>query len=540
MRIDLDRARASYERGAWTDAYESLRRADEDTPLDGDDLHRLGVAAYLIGQEAEFETYFDRLHRRQSTTGDRTGAARSAFWLSLSLWLRGHAAQSTAWAARGLRMVEDVDCVEKGYIALMPAERLLRDGDVAAALAASATGLEIGERFGDADLIALARHLQARALVERGDVALGLDLLDETMLPVVAGELFPIATGLLYCSVIETCQNVYAASRAREWTLAFARWCDRQREALAFSGTCLAHRAEILQLHGEWREALDDTMRACDCAARASRKPPAAALYQRGEIYRLRGEHGKADEAYRAASERGCDPQPGLALLRAAQGQMDAACAMIRRGLQTTTDRLRRARLLSASIDVLLAAGAIDEAHEVCRELNELAEALEATVLRSFVAQGLGAIHLARGDASAAVGPLRRAFELWTRLDAPYDAARARVQIGRAYRALGDEETAALEIGAARATFAKLGARLDLSQIDELEPAHGGGGRGKLSSREQEVIRLIAGGHTNKGIAMQLGVSERTVDRHVSNILTKLDVPSRTAATAYAYQHGLL
>ena len=273
------------------------------------------------------------------------------------------------------------------------------------------------------------------------------------MLAVVAGELSPIMTGLMYCSVIDTCRQVYALGRAREWTSAFSRVCEQQPEMVAFTGTCLVHRAEILQLQGAWPDAMTEACRACERAQRAERKPPGAAFYQQAEIHRLRGEFAKAEDAYHSASERGCEPQPGLALLRLAQGRTDAACAAIRRLTSATSDRLRRARLLPAYLEIMLAIGDIDEARRVRDELRELAHAFDTDVLRAVVAQADGAIALAEGDARAALDPLRCAFELWERHEAPYEAARVRVLIGHACRALGDNEAAGLEHQAAQVGF---------------------------------------------------------------------------------------
>lgn len=540
MADDLQYGRECYERGAWSDGYEALRLADQAAPLADADLQRLGLSAYLIGREEEFERYFDRLYRAQAERGEREQAARSAFWLGVTLLFRGEGARSNAWIARGQRLIEDVDCVELGYLVLPTAERQLREGRADAAHATAITAARIGDRFRDADLVAMALHVQGRALVEQDQVAAGLDLLDETMLPVVAGELSPIVTGLLYCSVIATCRTVYSLNRAREWTLAFSRWCERQTEALAFSGTCLLDRAEILRFNGEWPDALADTYRACECADRANRKHPANALYQRAEVHRLRGEHAEAEDAYRAASQLGCDPQPGLALLRLAQGHKDAACAAMRRTLHATADRFERARLLPGYVEVMLAAGEVEEARIASGELHTVSDAFVADALRAGAAQAAGAIELAEGRAAAALGPLRRAFELWTQLDAPYDAARARVLIALACRALADEETAILEFSAARTTFLRLHARADLGRVNTLESRQAADEDARLSPREHQVLRLIAAGSTNKVIAAELRVSERTVDRHVSNILTKLAVSSRAAATAYAYEHKLL
>jgi DNA-binding CsgD family transcriptional regulator len=540
MSNDLEHGRACYDRGAWHDAFEALRLADQAAPLDSDDLQRLGIVAYLLGRDLEFERYFDRLYRAHLEHGHREHAARAAFWLGLSLLFRGEIAQSNAWIARGQRLVAQHDCVEQGYLLLPGTERILREGHAATAQARAGTAAQIGERFGDADLIAMARHVEARALIEQQQVTAGLELLDEVMLPVVAGELSPITTGLMYCSVLEACTRVCALSRAREWTFAFSRWCDRQSEPVAFSSTCLVHRAEVLRSHGAWSDALEDACRACDRAARGSQKLPPAALYQQGEIHRLRGEHAEAEEAYRAASQLGYDPQPGLALLRVAEGHVETACAAMRRVLHTTTDEPERARLLPSCIEVLLAAGEAAEAREAWRELRDLSEALDANALRAAAAQAEGAIELAERRPDAALGPLRRAFEWWTHLDVPYDAARVRVMIALACHALHDQETTRLELAAARAVFERLCARGDMARIDRLTGTVTSDERTKLSPREQQVLRLIATGSTNKAIAARLSVSERTVDRHVSNILTKLDVPSRAAAIAFAYEHELL
>ena len=221
-----------------------------------------------------------------------------------------------------------------------------------------------------------------------------------------------------------------------------------------------------MQLQGAWPDALTEACRACERAQRADRKPPGAALYQQAEIHRLRGEFAKAEDAYRAASELGCEPQPGLALLRLAQGRTDAACAAIRRLTSATSDRLRRARLLPAHLEIMLAIGDVEDARRARDELRELAHAFDTDVLRAVVAQADGAIALAEGHAHAALDPLRCAFELWERLEAPYEAARVRVLIGHACRALGDDEAAELEHQAARSVFERLGAQPDLARLD--------------------------------------------------------------------------
>lgn len=532
----LEHGRACCARRAWSDAYHALSSADQTATLDVDDLDRLATAAYLTGREVVFQQIVERLYRAHVASGALLRAARSAFWLGITYLLRGEHGRSNAWTARGQRLVADGESVEGGYLAIVVATQELSDGHAEAAHATASHAFDIGQCSRDADLMAAARHLQGRALIQRGDVTAGLKCLDETMLAVVAGELLPIMTGLMYCAVIDTCRRVYALGRAREWTAAFSSVCQQQPDMLAFTGVCQVHRAEILQMQGAWLDALAEVCRACERAQGAGRTPPAAAHYQQGEIHRLRGEFARAEDAYRRASELGVEPQPGLALLRLAQGRTRIACTTIRRLAAVTTDPMDRAALLPAHLEIMLASGDVQEARRARDELDELAGAFDADALRAVVAQADGAIAIADGDPHAALHPLRRAFHIWKGLDAPYEAARVRVLIGDACRAIGDNDAATLEFEAAKSVFERLGARPELARLNAVTSRSGGS---PLTARELHVLRLISTGCTNKQIAAELSVSERTIDRHVTNILTKLDVPSRTAATAYAYDRKL-
>jgi len=536
----LQQGRESYRRRAWANAYMSLSLADQTCPLGADDLELLGTSAYLIGRDMDSERIFERAHRAHVAAGDQVRAARGAFWLGLCVLLRGEIGPASGWLSRARRLLDSRDCVEQGYLLLPAAEQCLAEGDAETAYDAAIRAAGVGERFGDADLMACARHLQGRALIRQGHIKHGLVLLDEAMLAVTAGELSPIITGLVYCSVIEACQEVYALSRAREWTSALSRWCEQQPDMVAFTATCLVRRAEVLQLHGAWPDALSEAYRACERSQDANRKPPGAAFYQQAEIHRLRGEYVAAEEAYRGASRLGCEPQPGLALLRLAQGRPDVACAAIRRVANAATDRLQRAKLLPAYVEVMLATGDLEEARIACREFAELAESIDTDALRAMAAHSRGAVELAEGDARAALCSLRQASAAWQKVEVPYAAACVRMLTGVACRLLGDEETAGFEFGAARAAFQQLGAAPDVARLDALESAEAPTPRQLLTSRELQVLRLVAAGKTNKVIASALSLSERTIDRHVGNILTKLDVSSRAAATAYAFRHKLL
>jgi DNA-binding CsgD family transcriptional regulator len=527
----------------WMDAFNALSLADEGVPLGAEDLELLSISAYLIGRDDDSLRALDRAHRAHLENGDTLGAARSAFWLGFRLIDLGEMARATGWLGRAARLVEreGQDCVEQGYLLLPGVLRDLFAGDYEASYAGAVDAAEIGERFEDADLVALAVHLQGCARIKQGLVDDGLALLDEAMVAVTTDELSPVITGLIYCSVIETCREVYALRRSQEWTAALTQWCDGQPDLVPYAGQCLVHRAEIMQLHGAWRDALAEARRASERFARGPDQPAAAAaFYQQGEIHRLLGEFAEAEEAYRNTNLRGLEPQPGLALLRLAQGSNDAAAAAIRRVVGETTDPLERARLLPAYIEIMLAVGHADEALDACRELQEIAKGYASGVLGAMAAGAKGAVQLAEGGASSALPALRHAGQVWRELEAPYEAARVRVLVGLACDALGDHETAALELDAARGTFENLGAAPDVARVDSLVSRATSGSTHGLAPRELQVLRLVAAGKTNKAIAAALVVSERTVDRHVSNIFTKLGVSSRTAATAFAYEHQLV
>jgi ATP/maltotriose-dependent transcriptional regulator MalT len=536
----LQQGRDLFGRRSWDEAYVAFVRSDSVHPLDAADLESASTAAYLSGRDEDYLKLLERAHRAHLDSGAIDRAARCAFWVGLRLAFRGEMAPATGWFGRARRLIESRDCVEQGYLYLPLFEQHIRGGNATAAEEAAAQACAIGARFSDAELVAIALHLRGRALIVQQKVEHGLALLDESMVSVTADTLSPIVTGLVYCSVIDACQQVYEFRRAGEWTAALARWCDEQPELVAFTNQCLVHRSEILQLRGAWDDAIEEARRACArFASRDDQRISAAAYYQQGEVHRLRGEFTEAETAYRNASNLGREPQPGLALLRLAQDRLDAAVAALRRALDATTDPLKRAKLLAAQVEVMLAAHDAGEAHAACSELETIADGYGTDVLRATAAYARAAIELEEGKPRDALHSLQRAREPWQ--DAPYFAACLRMGVARACRELGDDEGAAMELDAARAVFERLGAVPDIARIDALarvagasEPAHG------LTARELQVLRLLASGKTNKAIANDLSLSEKTIDRHVSNIFNKLDVPSRAAATAFAYEHKLI
>ena len=538
---DLERGREHYHKGAWSDAYEALSTAHRVNPLAAADLELLATAAFLVGRDAEYLEMLERAHQLYVKSGETSRAARCLFYLGFRLALRGDVGQATGWFGRAERLLERqaTTCVERGYLLVWVAEQRLAADDFEAAYAAAGRAADVGESFEDVDLMTMARHQQGSARLGQGQLEEGLALLDEVMVAVIGGQLSPIVTGWMYCSVIDSCTQIYAWGRAREWTTALARWCDAQPDMLPFTGICLVHRAEILELSGAWVPAMQEARRACESPA-ISRGTAGAALCRQGDLHRLRGDFAAAEDAYREASQAGCDPQPGHALLRLAQGNAGAALVAIRRALKVATERRHRTKLLPACVEILLANGKVEEARAATSELEAFANAQKSPMLDAMAAQARGAVELTAGNAEAALLSLRRAAEAWQQIDAPYAIAKVRALTGLAYRDLGDREGAALELDAARTLFERLGALPDVTRIDALaraphpQKSHG------LTARELEVLRLITAGITNKAIAARLFVSERTVDRHVSNIFGKLDVSSRAAATAYAYEHHMI
>jgi DNA-binding NarL/FixJ family response regulator len=530
------RGREAFARQAWTEAYGLLAAAGEQ---DVGDLERLAVAAHLTGRDAESALAWERAHVEALRLGDVDRAVRCAFWLAFGLLMRGEVAQSGGWLARGERLVErsGVDAAGRGFLLVPEFLLALTGGDHATAAALATRVVAVAERSGDRDLLALGVLGHGQALLAAGAVGRGVRLLDEAMVVATAPEVSPIVTGIVYCAVIEACMDLFDLRRAAEWTGALHRWCAAQPDLVPYRGQCLVHRSQVLQSSGAWAEATA----AAEQARRALSEPPhpalGLALYQLGELHRLRGELEEAERAYRAAGAQGREPAPGFALLRLAQGATTAAVAATRRMLEESRGQLTRPAVLAAAVEVLLGAGEVGAARAAADELAALAASVDTPLLHAVAGYAAGTVLLAEGAAATALVALRRACAGWLALEMPYDAARARVQIALTCRALGDHDAAEMERDAAAATFERVGARPDRARLDE--PA-GPGRQPPLTARECEVLRLVATGRTNREIAATLVISEHTVARHVQNIFAKLDVASRAAATAYAYEHGVV
>ena len=538
MTEGVERGRAAFARRSWAEAYDTLTAADAAEPLAAADLELIATAADLLGL-AEWEDAYARAHRDYLDAGDVPGAARTAIRLGMALFNMGEPARGGGWIGRAVGLLEDApDCVEQGFLRVPIALQAMFGGDAATAYERFCEAAEYGERYANPDLQAFGRLGRGTTLILLGETAKGVAFLDQAMVGVTAGEVSPVVAGIVYCASIESFQEIFDWRRAQEWTTALTRWCDSQPGMVPFRGQCLVHRAELMTLHGAWPDAAVEAERARDWL---SRPPPqravAAAYYQLGELHRLRGAYAEAERAYRDANERGRTPQPGMALMRLAQGQVEAAAVAIRRVVDEAQGGPERARLLPAYVEILLASGDPASARSAAEELAATADDLDAPFLRATSAHAIGAVLLAEGEAHAAHAALRDACAAYRESDVPYEAARARALLGLACRSQGDADSCELELDAARRALTALGAAPALAWLAALteSPTAPGG----LSPREAEVLRLVATGATNRAIATQLVLSEKTVARHVSNIFTKLGVASRSAATAYAHQHGL-
>lgn len=536
----LDLGRSAFTERRWREALECLRRADLDGGIPPQDLETLASLAMLLGFHKEGTENLGRAHHEYLTIGDTDSAARCAAWLVMFLLDMGEHARGSGWLSKANHGLEGVQgpSTGKGYLLIPAALGTLRGGDPAASHTMFRKALALGLSLGETDLTAMARLGVGTTLVALGKPDEGMRLLDEVMLEVTGGEVSPIPTGIIYCAVLGSCRVAQDVGRAQEWTAALQEWCGERPDMVMFGGQCQAYRAELLILHGAWDQALEVARAGEDRVRKGDPDATFGAWYQEAEVCRLRGRWAEAERAYRVAAGTGFEPEPGLALLRLACGKTAEARSRVERAA-AAADPANRRRLLPAVVEISLGAGDVAAARAAVDELVAPLNGSNRPLELAGAAQSEAAVLLAEGNASAALSTARRAWRLWFSLEAPFPAAMARVMAGRACAALGDDDSAAMEYEAAAGEFADLGAAPALAEVLELAAARSTA-KSVLTPREMEVVALIAGGLSNKAIARQLFLSEKTVARHVSNVLTKLDVPSRAAATSYAFEHGLL
>ena len=537
-----ERAWRAYVDGAWSDATDLFLLADSAAPLAAGDIEALGWAAAISGRDQDMLGAFERLHAHCAALDDDVGAARAAFWTGLRLMMMGEVSRGAGWLQRAGGHAERTppDCAQRGYLLLPQIQMHRSKGAFDAALDAAGRAIAMGQRVGDPDLVALAGCLKGGILFALGRIADGFVPIDETMLLATDGRLSPLVCAVVYCDVISACCRVQEMVRAREWTAELTAWCARNPQARAFNGQCLVHRAEIMQLEGDWAAALEEARKASEqLQGTNERTAMASAAYRRGEICRLQGRFADAEAHYLEASDLGRDPQPGLALLRRAQGRTEDAGTIILRAVETAAeDLLGQAALLPACVEILLAAGALDQAADAATRLRHIAERFDTEMLAMLSDQAWGALDFANGNVAGAIALLAKVRNFWAELGAPYLAARLRVEIARGYASLGDAESADLELTAAEKVFRDLGAEPDLAAARALRSS--GGRRNPLTPREREVLARLAEGLTNRETADALGLSAKTVNRHVENIFNKIGVSTRAAAVAKAMKADLL
>jgi class 3 adenylate cyclase len=470
----LEAGREAAQRYAWREAYLLLREADEAGALGGDDLESLADASWWTGHLDEALALRERAYAIFAREGEAMRAAVLAVVLGMDHMVKGSPAVAAGWLGRAERLLADQEeSAAHAFFALISGIGAFEEGQLRQAEEQLALAHELARRHGDRNVEAIARVFQGMALVTSGEVDAGLGLLDEATASAVSGELDPLATGTVYCVTIDSCQALGDCGRAAEWTDAANRWCDRL-DITGFPGVCRIHRAEIMRLRGEWPRAEEQALTACDELRGYNTLTTARGYYEIGEIRRRRGDFAAAEEAYASAREFGREPEPGLALLRLAQGKVDTAVRAVKRELEREElGPLERAHRLPAQVEIALAAGELKRARDAAEELEQIADGFKVANRRTAALEGavrlaLGQIQLAERDWEGAAASLRAARETWSRVGAPYETAHARLLLGLAYRGDGDEDAARDEFAAARRAFERLGAVLDLQRAAEL------------------------------------------------------------------------
>lgn len=532
------RGRELFGASAWVDCFSVLSQAEEQGVLLADDVELLAQSAFLIGRDQQCVDVWARAYQRFEESGEHRLAARAAFWIAFILVDRGEQTRGGGWLARARALVDahDLGGSEEGLLLTLEAHVALVRGQTAVAVATACRAIDVGAAASDADVLALARLTTAWAHLRAAERAEAMADFDEVMVSVSAEETSPSVAGLVYCAVIDACMQLRDLRRAAEWTESLSSWCEARPDLVPYRGTCLVHRSQILTLRGDWAAAVEEATQACTILPE---REAGAAFYQLGELNRLRGRYQQAEADYRRANTFGRRPEPGLARLRMAQGSVDAAVRALSRASQEARTAEGRAELLGALSEAHLAAGDVGAARAAADQLAGIAWQLDAPALSGLAAQSVGRVLLAEGAVVDALSVLRKGWQLWRELDLPFHAGQVRVLIARCLHALGDEDSARMERDAARDVFSLLGAKPELAELDALL-SDGAGTAGGLTDREVQVIRLLASGRSNRAIAEELFLSEKTIARHLSNIYAKLDVTSRAAATAYAYDHGLV
>jgi DNA-binding CsgD family transcriptional regulator len=523
----------------WNARFDQLSAEAAAGTLSPQGFDQLGLAAWFVGLTDESVHAWDAAHRAHLAAGDVDAAIRSVFWIGFTLSEGGDGIRAGAWMARLFELWQSggAGSDSEPIVETCRSVAAFSRGNLEESAALAGEGIRLARAARDRDIEVLATMSLGRALVGLGRVEVGFEQMDRVMLMISSHDVGDHVAGPAYCAVIASCLARWDIERARVWTRDLSVWCDAQQGLKPFRGECSVMRAVVLRIGGEWGEA-ERTL--TDVAAHEPRPETREnAIYGLAELHRLAGRRPEAEAAYRLAGELGREVQPGFGLLRRDGRDLNAARSGIARALDAAAEPSRRADLLAAQVELEVDGGDLDVAAAAVDELERLATALDTAYLHAQADRARGILFISQDDARSALTPLRRSWSAWRGLDAPYEAAITRVQLGRAARAQGDEEGAQLEFDAARSVLSELGAAPDLARLERIATAGTASAIGGLTQRECEVVRLIARGLSNRAIANQLFLSERTVARHVSNILAKLALPNRAAVTAFAFEHGM-
>ena len=467
---DLVAGREKFARHEWPDAYELLAAADRVAPLDAPDLERLANAARWSRNFPEMFEAFERAEAAYTAIDDHRGAARICLQLAREHYDRARDAVASGWFGRAAtHLGDDTECGEFATMQLLSGAVLWVAGDFEGARQLLTTAAEIAKRVGDHDAEGEARIYLGHVLINQGDHAEGLAMVDEATAAAMAGALGVQAAGNIYCSTINLCRNRGDWRRAQEWTEISLRWCERE-SVVVFPGICQLHRAEVMRLRGSFDEAERDALEAIEELLTPSPRFAGAAFHELGEIRRRRGDLAGAAQAMRRASELGFDPQPGLALLRLDQGDVSGAHAAISRALNDEGGLAHEEQglVLPAAVTIALAAGDLDAANERLARLEMRAAASGTTAFAAALAGARGEIFLAEGRLADAIRELRTACRMWSEESAPFETAQTRVVLARAFSEEGSTADADLELEAALATFERLGAQHNARRVAAL------------------------------------------------------------------------
>jgi len=465
----VEAGREAIRRYAWAEGFELLRSADEARQLGPDDLLLIGEAAMWNGQMEESDVYLERAYRGYLDERQRLRAAFVATWLAHNTRNNLHSSVANGWMSRARRLLdEEEESAEHGYWALQKSLDALHVGEFAEAVRLAKQAEDLGRRFGDRNLEIRGIQRQGNALIAKGDLAEGKLLLDEASGAALAGELNPLSTLTVYCNTIGACRDVADFESASEWTDRASAFCDANA-ATAFPGMCRVNHAEVMRYKGRLSEAEELAGKAGEELRFWNPRIAGAAFYELGEVRLRLGELTQAEQAFREADEFGRTPEPGLSLLRLVQGNAKGAYASIRRSLADDSLGVpARARLLPAAVEIATAAGETDAARSYADELASVGDTYESSALRAAALFATGQVELARGSIDAAFNAFRHARTTWESTGATYDVGRAREQLGRTLREIGDEAGAIWELQAAAARFERLGAVRDADRVAEL------------------------------------------------------------------------